>query len=99
MIIITLCFVNHFDVREMHVFNFLSFKVVVLIVKATAFQKTKNFYRLGSFNRCFSICKSFLDRTKINILVPLQKLASYIDYKTIVGFDCALITVSVRGFI
>ena len=45
-----LYFTNHFDLWEIHVFNFLLFKVVVFIVIETAFQKTNNVYKLGSFN-------------------------------------------------
>ena len=32
-------------------------------------------------------------------MVPLQELASSLDYKMIVEFDCALITVSSRGLL
>ena len=81
----------------MHVFNFVSFKVVVFIVIETAFQKTNNFYKLGSFNHWFSIWKSFLDTKKKIVLVPLQKRSSYLDYKMLVKVDCALITVWSRS--
>ena len=97
MIITILYFVNHFDLWEKYVFNFLSFKVVVFIFITTAFQKTKNFYKLGSFNHWFSIWKSFLDTKKKIIQVPLQKLAFYLDYKMIVEVDCAFVTVSSGG--
>ena len=90
-------FANHFDLWEMHVFSFLSFKVVVFIVIETAFQKTNNFYKLGSFNHWFSIWKSFLDTKEKILLVPLQKRPSYLDYKMLVKVDCALITVLSRG--
>ena len=92
-----LYFVNHFKLWEMHVFNFLSFKVAVFIVIATAFQKANNFYRLVLFNHSFSIWKSFLDIRQKIISVPLQKLASYLDCKMIVEVVCALITVSSGG--
>ena len=97
MIITILYFVNHFELYEMHVFNFLSFKLLVFIVIATAFQKANNLYRLGSFNHWFSIWKSFLDARKKIILVPLQKLASFLDYKMTVEVDCPLITVPSGG--
>ena len=97
VIITILYFVNHFELYEMHVFNFLSFKLLVFIVIATAFQKANNFYRLGSFNHWFSIWKSFLDARKKIILVPLQKLASFLDYKMTVEVDCPLITVPSGG--
>ena len=93
MRITILYFVKHFDRWEKHVFNFLSFKVVLFIVIATEFQKTNNFYKLCSFNHFFSIWKSFLDTKKKIVSVPLQKLASYLGYKMIVEVDCALITV------
>ena len=32
-------------------------------------------------------------------MVPLQEFASSLDYKMIVKFDCALITVSSRGLL
>ena len=96
-IITILYFVNHFELYEMHVFNFFSFKLLVFIVIATAFQKANNFYRLGSFNHWFSIWKSFLDARKKIILVPLQKLASFLDYKMTVEVDCPLITVPSGG--
>ena len=81
----------------MHVFNFLSFKFVVFIVIETAFQKTNNVYKLGSFNHWFSIWKSFLDTKEKILLVPLQKRPSYLDLKMLVKVDCALITMSSRG--
>ena len=93
VIITILYFVNHFELWEMHVFNILSFKVLVFIVIATAFQKANNFYRLGSFSHWFSIWKSFLHTRKKIIMVPLQKLASFLDYKMTVEVDSALITV------
>ena len=92
MIITILYFVNHFVLWEMHAFNFLSFKVVLFIVIATVFKKTNNFYELGSCNYWFSIWWSFLDTKKKIISVPLEKLASYLDYKMIVEVDCAPIT-------
>ena len=58
-------FAKHSDLWEMHISTFLSFKVVVFIVILTAFQKTHNFYKLGSFNHQFSIWKSFLDTNKV----------------------------------
>ena len=81
----------------MHVFNFLSFKVVVFIVIETAFQKTNNFYKLGSFNHWFSIWKSFLDTKKKNLLVPLQNCPSFLDYKMLFKVDCALIAKCRQG--
>ena len=99
MIITILYFVNHFDLWEMHVFTFLSFEVVAFIVIPTAFQKTNNFYVLGSFTYWFSILISFLDTKKKIISVQLQKLASYLDYKMIIELDCAVITVSSVGLI
>ena len=50
MIIAILYLVNQLDFWEMHVFNFLSFKVVVFIIIATAFQETKNIYKLDLLN-------------------------------------------------
>ena len=97
MIITILYFVKHFDIWEKQVFNFLSFKVAVFIAIATIFQKTINLYKLGPFNHWFSIWKSFLDTKKKIISLPLQKLASYLDFKTIVQVDCAIITVSSGG--
>ena len=86
---------NHFDLWEIHVFNFLLFKVVVFIVIAADFQKTNNFYKLGSLNHRFSIWKSFLD-TKKKILWYHCKNPR-LDYKMLVKVDCALVTVSSRG--
>ena len=99
VIITILYFVNHFDLWEIHVFTFLSFEVVVFIVIPSAFQKTNNFYVLGSFSYWFSILISFLDTKKKIISVQLQKLASYLDYKMIIEFDCAVITASSVGLI
>ena len=90
---------HHFDPWEIHVFTFLSFEVVVFIVIPTAFQKTNNFYVLGSFSYWFSILISFLDTKKKIIPVQLQKLASYLDYKMIIEFDCAVMTESSVGLI
>ena len=97
MIITILYFVNHFDLWEMSLFTFFSFKVVVFVAIPKAFQKTNNFYLLGSFKHWFSIWISFLDTKKKIILVQMQKLASYLDYKMIAEFDCAVIIVSSGG--
>ena len=75
----------------------LFFRFVVFIVTPTTSQKTNNFYILASFNHSFSIWISFLDTKKKIIPVQLQKVTSYLDYKMIVEFDCALITVSSGG--
>ena len=99
MIITILYFVYHFDLWEMNVFTFLSFKVVVFVVIPKAFQKTNNLYILGSFKHWFSIWISFLDTKKKIILIQLQKLASYLDYKMIAEFDCAVIIVSSGGYL
>ena len=80
-IITILYFVNHFELYEMHVFNFLSFKLLVFIVIATAFQKANNFYRLGSFNHWFSIWKSFLDARKKSYWYHCKSLRLFLIIK------------------
>ena len=99
MTITILYFVYHFDLWEMNVFTFFSFKVVVFVVIPKAFHETNNFYILGSFKHWFSIWIIFLDTKKKIILVQLQKLASYLDYNMIAEFNCAVIIVSSGGYL
>ena len=72
-------------------------RLLYLLLSRQHFQKTNNFYKLGSFNHWFSIWKSFLDTKEKILLVPLQKRPSYLDYKMLVKVDCAVITMSSRG--